>query len=75
MRKVFDGPLAPYPQKMLWWSPENNLLEQTTFLESAVRELKNRDAYGANYERLVALKNKYDPTNLFRCNQNIAPSI
>jgi FAD/FMN-containing dehydrogenase len=23
------------------------------------------------YERLVALKNKYDPTNLFRMNQNI----
>ena len=28
----------------------------------------------AKYERLVALKDKYDPTNLFRVNQNIAPS-
>ncbi len=30
-------------------------------------------AYGSNYERLVALKSKYDPTNLFRVNQNIKP--
>jgi FAD/FMN-containing dehydrogenase len=34
-----------------------------------------RDAYGdAKYERLVALKDRYDPTNLFRLNQNIEPS-
>ena len=33
-----------------------------------------RDAYGANHERLVALKAKYDPTNFFRLNQNIAPA-
>ncbi len=32
-------------------------------------------AYGSEkYERLVALKDKYDPTNLFRMNQNIKPS-
>jgi FAD/FMN-containing dehydrogenase len=33
-----------------------------------------RQAYGAgNYERLVELKRAYDPANLFRLNQNIAP--
>jgi FAD/FMN-containing dehydrogenase len=31
-------------------------------------------AYGTNYERLVALKTTYDPTNLFRVNQNIPPA-
>ena len=33
-------------------------------------------AYGgaARYEHLVALKNKYDPTNLYRLNQNTMPT-
>jgi FAD/FMN-containing dehydrogenase len=31
-------------------------------------------AYGANYQRLAELKQKYDPMNLFRHNQNIKPA-
>ncbi len=36
-------------------------------------EASARAAYGSNYERLVALKNQYDPTNFFRMNHNIKP--
>jgi FAD/FMN-containing dehydrogenase len=38
-------------------------------------ETSARAAYGPNYDRLVALKNKYDPTNFFHMNHNIKPTI
>ena len=34
-----------------------------------------RETYGENFDRLVELKNKYDPTNLFGVNQNIRPTV
>jgi FAD/FMN-containing dehydrogenase len=34
-----------------------------------------RAAFGEHYARLVALKNTYDPMNLFRHNQNIRPTV
>ena len=32
-------------------------------------------AYGPNYARLVALKNRLDPTNLFHLNNNVRPTV
>lgn len=38
-------------------------------------EARVRDAYpGATWDRLAAIKRRYDPTNLFRLNQNIPPA-
>ena len=34
-----------------------------------------REAYGANYDRLVAVKAKVDPENVFRANQNLAAPV
>jgi Berberine and berberine like len=43
-----------------------NAFDEGEFIASA-------KAYGGNYDRLAALKAKFDPTNFFRCNQNISP--
>ena len=32
-----------------------------------------RDTYGPNYERIVALKSRVDPNNLFHMNANVPP--
>jgi FAD/FMN-containing dehydrogenase len=50
--------------------------EQGVYVNNLGEEGEDRvkEAYGENYERLVALKDKYDATNLFRLNQNIRPT-
>jgi FAD/FMN-containing dehydrogenase len=43
------------------------------FIEPDEGTLRVRAIYGDKYDRLVALKQKWDPDNVFRLNQNIAP--
>jgi hypothetical protein len=33
-----------------------------------------RNIWGANYERLITVKRRYDPDNIFRLNHNIDPA-
>lgn len=47
----------------------------TNYQDPDVTMAGYRENYGANFERLVALKAKYDPTNLFRLNANVPPKI
>jgi FAD/FMN-containing dehydrogenase len=37
-------------------------------------ENRVKDRYRDNYDRLAAVKAKFDPTNLFGVNQNIQPA-
>jgi hypothetical protein len=54
-------------------SPESRSAAYVNFMGDA-GDARLRASYGdAKYERLVALKRRYDPTNLFRLNQNIKP--
>jgi len=72
-------------QKMIHWAREcwqamQPFVEQAIYvnsLEDALEEGEHRvlEAYGSNYDRLVALKNKYDPTNFFHLNANIKPTV
>ena len=62
-----------YLSEMEPYSPGGLYVNFAGFGEEGEKLVK--DAYGAHYDRLVALKNKYDPTNLFRLNQNIKPTV
>jgi FAD/FMN-containing dehydrogenase len=60
-------------EQMQPFSDGGRYLNFPGFLEEG--ETVMRASFGHNYERLTALKNKYDPTNLFRQNQNIKPTV
>ena len=45
------------------------------FNDANAESIMENSNYRENYPRLVQLKNKYDPTNLFRLNANIVPTV
>lgn len=47
----------------------------TNYVGTDTAATRYRENYGASFERLVALKAKYDPMNLFRLNANVPPKI
>jgi len=73
---------ADSEQHVAWarhlWARIDPLTTGTTYINHMAgddRPERVRASYGGNYEKLVALKNTYDPTNLFHLNPNIRPSV
>jgi FAD/FMN-containing dehydrogenase len=60
-------------QKQTWKGFEPYSSGLYANLNAAETDVRARSAYGANLERLVEAKTKYDPKNLFHLNPNIAP--
>jgi FAD/FMN-containing dehydrogenase len=59
------------------WEAAHPYEHEGTYLNYLMDEGENRvrESFGPNYDRMVSLKNKYDPTNLFCFNQNIKPTV
>jgi FAD/FMN-containing dehydrogenase len=57
------------------WQALQPFVRQTAYVNylSEGEQDRVQTAYGGRYERLVAVKTEYDPTNLFNMNQNIKP--
>ena len=59
-----------------YWQALHPYNMQGAYINFMMEEGQDRikATYGANYDRLVNVKKKYDPTNFFRVNQNIKPA-
>jgi FAD/FMN-containing dehydrogenase len=57
------------------WEALQPFYDQSAYVNDLGEEgdQRVREAFGENYQRLLELKKKYDPTNFFHMNQNIPP--
>jgi FAD/FMN-containing dehydrogenase len=79
------GPLAAWDdpaqtdQNLRWmrqcWDALQPFYERSAYVNDLgdEGEQRVREAFGQNYDRLLALKRKYDPTNFLHMNQNVRP--
>jgi FAD/FMN-containing dehydrogenase len=76
---IYPDP-ADTPKNMAWvrdyWSELHPYSAGGAYVNFMMDEGEDRIAatYRENYQRLAAIKKKYDPTNLFHMNQNIPPA-
>ncbi len=59
----------------IWQALEPHTRGHYVNAEPGAEGQRLRDTYGGSYPRLLKLKNKVDPTNLFRLNSNIKPTV
>jgi hypothetical protein len=72
---------AAEDQKVIAWAREFFAKSQPyasggAYINFLTQEESDRIAfaYGGTYQKLVEVKTKYDPANLFRMNQNVKPA-
>lgn len=70
LQSMFDGLYPPGPREALHPFSAGGAYVNFMMDEGPDRV---RATYGTNYQRLAALKAKYDPQNVFRVNQNVTP--
>jgi FAD/FMN-containing dehydrogenase len=72
---------AESEQNIRWvrdcWEAVRPYAKETVYVNyvDAGEDSRFKAAYGPNYERLAALKAKYDPDNFFRHNHNVKPAM
>ncbi len=79
---AIDADPANMPRNMAWMrkfaealQPYSSAGGYVNFLMADEGQERVKATYRDNYERLVDVKTAYDPTNLFRVNQNIKPRV